>query len=165
MSSAPPAETPFRVSPPTLMTIDENALLRALVADGVENDEPKTSSHWLVEWLRDHEINPEGLLRERYEGGGKEIGPGVRIEPSPLLRDQVFPAAVEYSQMMTGNPDFHLRHLTFALLTAVAERDLDPPFTKETLTNLRQDYIDRVIELYPRESEHWKKISKSHRNR
>jgi hypothetical protein len=134
-----------------------------LVADGIEHEEPKTSSHWLTEWLRGREIDPHGLVHERYDGVGKEIGPGVRIEPSPLLRDQVFPAAVEYSQMMTGNPDFHLRHLTFALLNEVAGRDLDPPFTKEMLAELRRDYIDRVVELYPSEREHWEKISRSRR--
>jgi hypothetical protein len=90
---------------------------------------------------------------------GTTVKPGTTVVPSPLLRDQVFPAAVELSRSMTGNPDFHLRHLTFALLNEVADRDLDPPFTKKLLTELRRDYIGRVVELYPRESEHWKKIS------
>jgi hypothetical protein len=143
----------------SIIVIDADSLLRGLVSDGIQQAEPRTSSLWTVEWLRAREIDPESVLANGAGDLETTLSGHTIVEPSRILREKVFPAAQEYSRLMTGSADIHLRHLTFALLNQAAVDGLAPPFTSELLDGLRRDFLSRVLELYPKEQEFWEGIA------
>jgi hypothetical protein len=99
--------------------VDEVALLKAILTDGVRFRAPLSTATWLAEWMEEEEIDPEPLIAAPEREGWDplaELQSGTPLALSSGLRDRILPRAVALAVETVGRERADIRHILFALL-------------------------------------------------
>ena len=143
-------EEPYEYHPAErFIRIDEAALIKAILADGIGSGVPLSTATWLAEWIREEEIDPEPLVAVADEGSWDpltEIEKGTPLLLSDTLRERVLPAAVALAQETVERDRADVRHILFALLDEPAAYGaLQNAVAGGRLARLRARLVERII--------------------
>ncbi len=105
--------------PERFILLDEVALLKAILTDGIRAGARLSTATWLAEWIEAEEIDPELLIAVPDHGGWDpltELQKGTPLALSDALKDRILPRAVALAVETVGRERADVRHILFALL-------------------------------------------------